>query len=72
MLEHSSLVDRSRVYKVVIGVFQIDNHGNRFLLKEEASLNVPAIAAAHVIKRYTAQASDEISIEVNVHVGDSV
>uniref|UniRef100_A0A671MMG7 Rho GTPase-activating protein 33-like n=1 Tax=Sinocyclocheilus anshuiensis TaxID=1608454 RepID=A0A671MMG7_9TELE len=43
---------------------QIDNHGNRFLLKEEASLNVPAIAAAHVIKRYTAQASDEISIEV--------
>ncbi len=43
---------------------QIDNHGNSFLLKEEASLNVPAIAAAHVIKRYTAQASDEISIEV--------
>lgn len=43
---------------------QIDNHGNRFLLKEEASLNVPGIAAAHVIKRYTAQASDEISIGV--------
>ncbi|KAG2470485.1 RHG32 protein, partial [Polypterus senegalus] len=43
---------------------EIDNRGNRFLLKEEASLNVPAIAAAHVIKRYTAQASDELSIEV--------
>lgn len=51
--------------QAAIRVFQIDNHGNRFLLKEEASLNVPAIAAAHVIKRYTAQASDEISIEVN-------
>ena len=25
---------------------------------------MPAIAAAHVVKRYTAQASDEISIEV--------
>ena len=44
---------------------QIDNRGNRFLLKEEASLNVPAIAAARVVKRYTAQASDEISIEVH-------
>ncbi|TSK20216.1 Rho GTPase-activating protein 32 [Bagarius yarrelli] len=48
----------------VLTWMEIDNHGNRFLLKEEASLNVPAIAAAHVIKRYTAQASDEISIEV--------
>lgn len=49
---------------------QIDNHGNRFLLKEEASLNVPAIAAAHVIKRYTAQASDELSIKVNNEAHD--
>ncbi|XP_060718283.1 rho GTPase-activating protein 33 isoform X1 [Tachysurus vachellii] len=48
----------------VLTWMEIDNHGNRFLLKEEASLNVPAIAAAHVVKRYTAQASDEISIEV--------
>ncbi|KAI4876724.1 hypothetical protein NFI96_031993 [Prochilodus magdalenae] len=45
-------------------VNQIDSDGNQFLPKDEASLNVPAIAAAHVIKRYTAQASDEISIEV--------
>ncbi len=55
-------------YNITVNGFscslQIDNHGNSFLLKEEASLNVPAIAAAHVIKRYTAQASDEISIEV--------
>ncbi|KAI4884555.1 hypothetical protein NFI96_032237 [Prochilodus magdalenae] len=45
-------------------VNQIDSDGNQFLPKDQGSLNVPAIAAAHVIKRYTAQASDEISIEV--------
>ncbi|KAA8594070.1 hypothetical protein FQN60_004904 [Etheostoma spectabile] len=31
---------------------------------EEASINVPAIAAAHVTKRYTAQATDELTFEV--------
>ncbi|KAI4901957.1 hypothetical protein NFI96_029209, partial [Prochilodus magdalenae] len=45
-------------------VNQIDSDGNQFLPKDQGSLNVPAIAAAHVIKRYTAQASDEVSIEV--------
>ncbi|XP_030069238.1 rho GTPase-activating protein 33 [Microcaecilia unicolor] len=42
----------------------IDNHGNRLLVNEEASINVPAIAAAQVIKRYTSQACDELSFEV--------
>ncbi|KAM9385078.1 rho GTPase-activating protein 32 isoform 2-T2 [Pholidichthys leucotaenia] len=43
---------------------EIDNKGNHLLVHEESSINVPAIAAAHVIKRYTAQASDELSFEV--------
>ncbi|XP_053343442.1 rho GTPase-activating protein 33 isoform X3 [Clarias gariepinus] len=60
----SVIVDSKLNCGPVLTWMEIDNHGNRFLLKEEASLNVPAIAAAHVIKRYTAQASDEISIEV--------
>ena len=30
-----------------------------------SSLNVPAIAAAHVIKRYVAQAPEELSLEVS-------
>lgn len=46
-------------------VFQIDNKGNHLLVHEESSINVPAIAAAHVIKRYIAQAADELSFEVN-------
>lgn len=45
-------------------VSQIDNKGNHLLVSEEASINVPAIAAAHVTKRYTAQATDELTFEV--------
>ncbi|KAM4632970.1 uncharacterized protein arhgap33 [Polymixia lowei] len=60
----SVIVDNKLNCGPVLTWMEIDNRGNRFLLKEEASLNVPAIAAAHVVKRYTAQASDEISIEV--------
>lgn len=43
---------------------QIDNKGNRLLVHDESSINVPAVAAAHVIKRYIAQAADELSFEV--------
>ncbi|XP_056617670.1 rho GTPase-activating protein 33 isoform X2 [Triplophysa dalaica] len=60
----SMIVDNKLNCGPVLTWMEIDNHGNRFLLKEEAFLNVPAIAAAHVIKRYNAQARDEISIEV--------
>uniref|UniRef100_A0A8C1DVD1 Rho GTPase activating protein 33 n=1 Tax=Cyprinus carpio carpio TaxID=630221 RepID=A0A8C1DVD1_CYPCA len=60
----SMIVDNKMNCGPVLSWMEIDNHGNRFQLKEEASLNVPAIAAARVIKRYTAQANDEISIEV--------
>ncbi|XP_061448427.1 rho GTPase-activating protein 32 isoform X3 [Rhineura floridana] len=43
---------------------EIDNKGNHLLVHDESSINVPAIAAAHVIKRYIAQAADELSFEV--------
>ncbi|XP_060799788.1 rho GTPase-activating protein 32 isoform X3 [Neoarius graeffei] len=43
---------------------EIDNKGNRLLVHDESSINVPAVAAAHVIKRYIAQAADELSFEV--------
>lgn len=36
------------------------------LVSEEASINVPAIAAAHVTKRYTAQDNDELTFEASV------
>lgn len=48
-----------------IFLLQIDNKGNHLLVHEESSINVPAIAAAHVIKRYIAQAADELSFEVS-------
>ncbi|KAI4881756.1 hypothetical protein NFI96_033292, partial [Prochilodus magdalenae] len=48
---------------------EIDNKGNHLLVHDESSINVPAVAAAHVIKRYIAQAADELSFEV---VGDIV
>lgn len=44
---------------------QLDNHGNHTLLTDESPINVPGIAAAHVVKRYTAQAVDELSLEVS-------
>ncbi|KAG5268360.1 hypothetical protein AALO_G00211740 [Alosa alosa] len=43
---------------------EIDNKGNHLLVHDESSINVPAIAAAHVVKRYIAQAADELSFEV--------
>ena len=44
---------------------QIDNRGNRLLAVDDSGINTPAIAAAHAIKRYQAQAADEISLEVS-------
>ncbi|XP_046852157.1 rho GTPase-activating protein 32-like isoform X2 [Xenia sp. Carnegie-2017] len=48
----------------ILNWFEVDNKGNHLMLTEDSAINVPAVAAAHVIKRYTAQASDEISFEV--------
>ncbi|KAF7242424.1 Rho GTPase-activating protein 33 [Varanus komodoensis] len=60
----SAIVDSNINCGPVLTWMEIDNHGNRLLVNEEASINVPAIAAAHVVKRYIAQASDELSFEV--------
>ncbi|XP_040111594.1 rho GTPase-activating protein 32 isoform X1 [Oryx dammah] len=43
---------------------EIDNKGNHLLVHEESSINTPAVGAAHVIKRYTARAPDELTLEV--------
>ncbi|XP_042746878.1 rho GTPase-activating protein 33-like, partial [Lagopus leucura] len=42
---------------------EAENNGKPLLVREESSLNIPAIAAAHVIKRYVAQAPGELSLE---------
>ncbi|XP_026549583.1 rho GTPase-activating protein 33-like [Notechis scutatus] len=61
----SAIVDSNINCSPVLTWMELDNHGNRLLVNEEASINVPAIAAAHVVKRYTAQACDELSFEVS-------
>ncbi|XP_070548003.1 rho GTPase-activating protein 32-like isoform X1 [Ptychodera flava] len=47
---------------------QLDNHGNHLIVSDESAINIPAVAAAHVVKRYVAQASDELSLEVGEFV----
>jgi hypothetical protein len=42
----------------------MDNRGNRLLAVDDSGINTPAIAAAHAVKRYNAQAADEISLQV--------
>uniref|UniRef100_H3ABC7 Rho GTPase activating protein 33 n=1 Tax=Latimeria chalumnae TaxID=7897 RepID=H3ABC7_LATCH len=64
LMRLSLIVDNKLNCGPVLTWMEIDNRGNRLLVNEEASINVPAIAAAHVTKRYTAQASDELSFEV--------
>lgn len=56
----------------LISTFQTDNHGNHVIANEESAINIPAVAAAHVTKRYIAQAPDEISLEVGVDLGQKL
>jgi len=42
----------------------MDNRGNHLVAPADSAINVPAIAAAQVIKRYAPQAPDELSLEV--------
>ena len=44
---------------------QMDNRGNRLMVADDSDINTPAVAAAHVIRRYASQAIDELSFEVN-------
>ena len=49
-------------------LFQMDNRGNHLIAVDDSAINTPAIAAGHVIKRYTAQARDELTFEVRAHL----
>ncbi|KAM9853590.1 rho GTPase-activating protein 32 [Aulostomus maculatus] len=60
----SAIADNKINCGPVLTWMEIDNKGNHLLVSEEASINVPAIAAAHVTKRYIAQATDELTFEV--------
>ncbi|XP_055052254.1 rho GTPase-activating protein 32 isoform X1 [Misgurnus anguillicaudatus] len=60
----SAIADNKINCGPVLTWMEIDNKGNHLLVHDESSINVPAVAAAHVIKRYTAQAPDELSFEV--------
>ncbi|XP_076832790.1 uncharacterized protein arhgap32a isoform X2 [Brachyhypopomus gauderio] len=60
----SAIADNKINCGPVLTWMEIDNRGNHLLVHDETSINVPAVAAAHVLKRYTAQAADEISFEV--------
>uniref|UniRef100_A0A8C8JEF3 Rho GTPase-activating protein 32-like n=1 Tax=Oncorhynchus tshawytscha TaxID=74940 RepID=A0A8C8JEF3_ONCTS len=60
----SAIADNKINCGPVLTWMEIDNKGNHMLVAEESSINVPAIAAAHVIKRYIAQATDELTFEV--------
>ncbi|KAK7499835.1 hypothetical protein BaRGS_00008926, partial [Batillaria attramentaria] len=48
----------------ILNWLEMDNRGNRLLAVDDSGINTPAIAAAHAIKRYNAQAADEISLQV--------
>ncbi|XP_041364518.1 rho GTPase-activating protein 32-like isoform X2 [Gigantopelta aegis] len=49
---------------LVLKWLEIDNLGNRLVTMDNGGINTPAVAVAHAIKRYNAQAVDEISLEV--------
>lgn len=43
----------------------MDNHGKRLMVPDtDAAVNIPAVGAAHAVRRYVAQSTDEISFEV--------
>lgn len=50
----------------ILNWLELDNHGNHLVVMEadDSAINVPAIAAGRVIKRYQAQAADEITLDV--------
>ena len=52
----------------VLNWLELDNRGRRLLVPDgdNCPINTPAVAAAYAVKRYTAQAGDEISFEVCV------
>lgn len=50
----------------------MDNRGNHLVAPDNGAINVPAVAAGHVVKRYVAQSLDELSMEVHCLNSESV
>ncbi|XP_014771246.1 uncharacterized protein LOC106869848 isoform X3 [Octopus bimaculoides] len=64
-LKRFSSIAGSMIYcGSILNWLEMDNRGNRLLAVDDSGINTPAIAAAHAIRRYNAQAADEISLEV--------
>ena len=42
----------------------MDNRGNHLVAVDDSAINVPAVGAAHVVRRYVPQAPDELPLEV--------
>ncbi|KAK6645408.1 hypothetical protein RUM43_001685 [Polyplax serrata] len=73
---HNLLEDYMKRFSVIAGNIincgpilnwlEIDNRGHRLLVpdNDNCPINTPAVAAAYSVKRYAAQAPDEISFEV--------
>jgi len=53
----------------VLNWLELDNRGRRLLVPDgdNCPINTPAVAAAYSVKRYTAQAGDEISFEASTN-----
>lgn len=63
----SNIVSDSLTCGPILTWFQLDNKGRRLPLADidtMKSINTPAVGAAYGIRKYTAQACDEISIDV--------
>ena len=57
------------VCRYCVTSLQMDNRGNRLLVTDDSSaINTPAVSAGHVIKRYQAQAPDELTLQVRGQV----
>uniref|UniRef100_A0A914XF21 Uncharacterized protein n=1 Tax=Plectus sambesii TaxID=2011161 RepID=A0A914XF21_9BILA len=48
----------------VLKWLELDSRGNRFMPAEETPINTPAVAAAFVVREYTASACDELTLKL--------
>lgn len=61
----SQLADSTINCGPVLSWLELDNRGHRLIVTEDNAINTPAVAAAYAIRRYVAQAADEITFEVS-------
>lgn len=67
LLRFSQLAGNAINCGPVLNWLELDNRGRRLLVPDgdNCPINTPAVAAAYAVRRYQAQAGDEISFEVN-------